>query len=1054
MQVIKRIQKQYEHVVKQERVVQRMIDDNDIPNLAKLITGRGTGKLFISAPSQYVQDEWMNYLQLCCDGQFDTHSNDDSATIDNIGKSLDKDIFFSGTLEKAARTNDGTVGGWKSRFFVLGNTTLTYFTKAKGGVMKGSIRVLGGAVRRGVLDNNDHHHQYYIELEEGRDISLLDPDLINEAKRHVHKAKRIEIEMHLMQGIKARSLRVITRMIDLAKKSDILIDFSLLNEAKTVLHGLRGNNLKRDLYFTSKLVLRSQLVGLVSLADELSVDPDILSYRTVRILAQLSEIDQNLLSARGALCIHDDYLFTKAFVTILRFDPLQLSTIQKYQLVAIVLQHCGYRIQKHIYNGYPLKQMISSIRRALNCCTQLLVETESMDLARLMILFIQKKMTMMMKDPKSDIINPKSSIVIFNTSKVDHNRRVVADATYDKAANIASYITELGQSALIDSHFDISKYPRLRIASSSSSSYSEQTTTEVRSMFKLRRRKSDFHAVMSYSTAPITKSLLKLDNISSSSASSSSSSEANDYYKLSIEAFQILLCVMGDKAVSTLGSSLILSDSPKTISQLSIYQSMAWLTMDLITAITTRKNDHHHQHLRDECYFQLAKQVSENPNINSRINGWLLMSIYLHSFQPSTDAFQYIKNFIHSSEQSMVQELVTPSTNAAADTDDEKDDQQLLYDIQKVLNIISYCKLSINQMQEDNSNENKSNNKQPKLSLSKPLIERIFSQEGLSFEVIAMTGSIYRFSVPYGQCSTIASILLLLYDQMCPDDEFFHCMHYSFQQAIDDDPGISSSSSSDTNTAAIDHPSNYFSNESKLKRVMNLFRGYSLYTANQNDYDESLTDIVLEHIPVQPKMKHVIDFDRDIQWDLLCLHVSQSIATNESDVDHDVSSNESMYEVFKNTFPVGNTFILRRKMSVLNEQLACEFELFREQVAMDDVTTMQSLWETWLNSTEGGSSSNSILPSDHVRVDLTFAEDCRYVNSSLYPLSRDSFQYLLALQLSLAWMMSREEEAESSLSGDGGGGLVVPQTSSTVRPCYAKVYARLSIMISSLMYQL
>ena len=1056
MQIIKRIQKQYEHVVKQERVVQRMIDDNDIPNLAKLITGRGTGKLFISAPSQYVQDEWMNYLQLCCDGQFDTHSNEDSASIDNIGKSLDKDIFFSGTLEKAARRNDGTVGGWKSRYFVLGNTTLTYFTKAKGGVMKGSIRVLGGAVRKGVLDDNDHH-QYCIELEEGRDISLMDPDLINEAKRQVHKAKRIEIEMHLMQGIKARSLPLITRMIDLAKKTDILIDFSLLNEAKSVLHRLRGNNLKRDLYFTSKLVLRSQLAGLVSLADELSVDPDILSYRTVRILAQLSEIDQNLLSARGALCIHDDYLFTKAFVAILRFDPLQLSSIQKYQLVALVLQHCGYRIQKHIYNGYPLKQMISSIRRALNCCTQLLVETESMDLARLMILFMQKKMTMMMKAPKSDI-NPKSSIIIFNTFKVDHNRRVVADATYDKAANIASYITELGQSALIDSHFDISKYPRLRIASSSSSSsssYSEQKTTEIRSMFKLRRRKSDFHAVMSFSTVPITKSLLKLDNISSSS---SSSSEANDYYKLSIEAFQILLCIMGDKAVSTLGSSIILSDSPKTISQLSVYQSMAWLTMDLITAITTRYNnddDHHHHHLRDECYFQLAKQVSENPNINSRIHGWLLMSIYLHSFRPSTDAFQYIKNFIHSSEQSMARELVTPSTNAAGDvdTDDDKDDQQLLYDIQKVLNIISYCKLSINQMQEDNSNEGNSNNKQPKLSLSKPLIERIYSQEGLSFEVIAMTGSIYRFSIPYGQCSTIASILLLLYDQMCPDDEYFHCMHYSFQQAIDDDPGISpsSSSSSDTNIAAMDHASNYFSNDSKLKRVMNLFRGYSLYTANQNDYDESLTDIVLEHIPVQPKMKHVIDFDRDIQWDLLCLHVSQSIAINESDVHHDVSSNESMYEVFKNTFPVGNTFILRRKMSVLNEQLACEFELFREQVAMDDVTTMQSLWETWLNSTEGGSSSSSILPSDHVRVDLTFAEDCRYVNSSLYPLSRDSFQYLLAIQLSLAWMMSRED-AESSLSGDGGGGLVVPQTSSTVRPCYAKVYERLLIMIPSMMY--
>jgi len=113
------------------------------------------------------------------------------------------------------------------------------------------------------------------------------------------------------------------------------------------------------------------------------------------------------------------------------------------------------------------------------------------------------------------------------------------------------------------------------------------------------------------------------------------------------------------------------------------------------------------------------------------------------------------------------------------------------------------------------------------------------------------------------------------------------------------------------------------------------------------------------------------------------------------------------------------------------------------------VTTMQTLWETWLSScnSEGSTtSSNNILPSDHVRVDLTFAEDCRYVNSSLYPLSRDSFQYLLALQLSLAWITSRDKV--ESLSDDGL--MVVPKTSSTVRPCYTKVYARYSVMTPSM----
>jgi hypothetical protein len=89
-----------------------------------------------------------------------------------------------------------------------------------------------------------------------------------------------------------------------------------------------------------------------------------------------------------------------------------------------------------------------------------------------------------------------------------------------------------------------------------------------------------------------------------------------------------------------------------------------------------------------------------------------------------------------------------------------------------------------------------------------------------------------------------------------------------------------------------------------------------------------------------------------------------------------------------------------------------------------DVTALQGLWSKWLTN------DAAVLPTDHVRVDLLYAEDTRYVNARLYPLSADSFHYLLAMQLALCWVDTPAYEW-GEIDEE-----VMRHATLSVRPCY------------------
>lgn len=152
-----------------EEEILRLIDERNLYKLTDILSGRGTGRLVMSAATADVMKEWMEALELAC-----------QMGIDASGRQ--HNVYKTGILEKAARGNEG-LRNWRQRYFVLEGLSISYYTK-QGGEKKGCVRVGGGAVR--VLTGEDTGgRNFCFELQEGRDLSNIDPDLLFEARKQV-----------------------------------------------------------------------------------------------------------------------------------------------------------------------------------------------------------------------------------------------------------------------------------------------------------------------------------------------------------------------------------------------------------------------------------------------------------------------------------------------------------------------------------------------------------------------------------------------------------------------------------------------------------------------------------------------------------------------------------------------------------------------------------------------------------------------------------------------------------------------------------------------------
>ena len=133
----------------QEEAIIKLLEEKNVAKLSELLSGRGQGKLVMAASSPEVMNDWLEALQEVCTKKFilptarsATNNKPFSAptavTVEesNVNTESTGAIIKAGSLEKAARGNEGVLRNWRLRYFVLQGDDLTYYTKL-GGEKKG-----------------------------------------------------------------------------------------------------------------------------------------------------------------------------------------------------------------------------------------------------------------------------------------------------------------------------------------------------------------------------------------------------------------------------------------------------------------------------------------------------------------------------------------------------------------------------------------------------------------------------------------------------------------------------------------------------------------------------------------------------------------------------------------------------------------------------------------------------------------------------------------------------------------------------------------------------
>ncbi len=176
-------------------------------------------------------------------------------------------------------------------------------------------------------------------------------------------------------------------------------------------------------------------------------------------------------------------------------------------------------------------------------------------------------------------------------------------------------------------------------------------------------------------------------------------------------------------------------------------------------------------------------------------------------------------------------------------------------------------------------------------------------------------------------------------------------------------------------------------------QVLNVFKGMSLFVlpavdANRNEFK-------IEDFPIgfelQDEDSLRLDWNHDIMLDVLHM----SLANNNLNTR---TNNNNMAIV---------TLMIQRESYSSVETFASELEMFGDCMDRNLHLGNQKLWQDWLVASlcsfedERRYGPMDLLPIDHVRIDLLFAEESRFVNSGMYSFELKSLVYLVALQLVL-----------------------------------------------------
>ena len=430
--------------------------------------------------------------------------------------------------------------------------------------------------------------------------------------------------------------------------------------------------------------------------------------------------------------------------------------------------------------------------------------------------------------------------------------------------------------------------------------------------------------------------------------------------------------------------------------------------------------------LRDELFMQLFKQINGNSNINSVTQAWTLLSVYLHCFAPSQEFFPFVKNFLMQASVQPFTALGAGSCSGTAaarsSTAPKRNSLKSRLTITARLSLLNSSSTTAATPQVDpnatSSEEDKESLKkligytnkvlqwtedemmlgvrgfQSEISMiDEHLMQAVMKRTQLKMKIGVMTGSVYEISFCFGELANLFSILVLLFEQIVGSSYVNVGSLKTMPNSVKSTPAVAAAPSVPPSTSTkkgsvpgtrgptarvsvLERSSSTFfgdhSSASGFKHpdiIAKCFRGFCLYDDNE---EEGSLDA--RTLPVQPAHSCSVAWNRDVVWDTL---------------QHYMNSSRLLY--------------LRRKFLLVSELLIdSQLDLFGDEVTGKDPAGLRRLWVSWL-------CDPLYLPVDHMRIDMLFAEESRYVNSQLYGISDDGCAYLLAMQLLLTWNIEEEK---------------------------------------------
>jgi hypothetical protein len=638
----------------------------------------------------------------------------------------------------------------------------------------------------------------------------------------------------------------------------------------------------------------------------------------------------------------------RALASIQRFDVKRLGSKEKTLLVSVLFQYSGMIITRasHLDCDFPHNAM-KILQQTLDSSMQYFVETEPMQLARNIIDNIARNTT--------------------NATAMSSTKQGRGEAKPLRRAQSHFDTTTLSSDVKSMSQYSLEKAPNLRPVEAPS-----------RRSF-LGRRKStqqETNSFLTYtSNEPIQKSLMTLQK-----------SEE----EVACELFKVLLVVMSDRPLQSLNNSRIM----KTMAggagdEYGLANELVSIGMRTVA-------------LRDELYLQLLKQLNRNTKFASRLRGWSLLILYLHSFPPSQPFIPYLRAFI---AQQQTQDLLTNTgvslsaggtITAGLSTTRRARDLSLLSkstDIEEIQGstistVVSYAKKVLVWTEYETLSSDGFHSDISMIDAA--LVADIIKRTPMQVEVSVLTGSVYQFTISFGEIDSLFSLLgLLLLKLVGP--------RYSSATLLKSGMDGGTSSSTEKPTAV-----------TQTDLLTRLFRGFWFYSSDSIDNSHDT-----QALPVQPDEPSVMQWSHDFIWDMLQNNSDRRL----------------------------RRLVLRRRLLLTSEELVNQLDLFKDMSAERDVIGTQRLWSLWLHEKATNSSGgHHDLPIDHTRIDLLFAEETRYVNSQLYAMSLEALIYLTALQLALSFGDFISSDAPGLWGGEHSD--LMSNSDGSIRPCLsAKSYA-------------